>query len=224
MVLLRSAGILAIANGVLGAVSPSVTLAAPEPTGTGATFAPIPNSYIVQLDDTVDSFSDFRSSARVSFEVRQEFTDSSVFYGLSITVPSESSDVVQTLLESHPQVIKVWPNRKITLPPGFRGSRGYGNETAARPGPGKPSPPPKITGNADVLSPLKMMDVDKLHALGVKGKGIKIGIIDTGVDYRHPSLGGGFGPKFKIAGGHAWVDDEWDGGPIVESNSPLTTW
>ncbi|KAH8900461.1 subtilisin-like protein, partial [Thozetella sp. PMI_491] len=79
---------------------------------------------------------------------------------------------------------------------------------------------PKATGNADVLSSLKMADVDKLHALGIKGKGVKIGILDTGVDYRHPSLGGGFGPGYKIVGGHAFRDDN-DG--AVSIADPLAT-
>lgn len=64
-----------------------------------------------------------------------------------------------------------------------------------------------------------MGGVDKLHALGIKGKGIKIGIIDTGVDYRHPSLGGGFGPGFKIAGGWAFTADN---GSSINSPDPLT--
>jgi hypothetical protein len=53
----------------------------------------------------------------------------------------------------------------------------------------------------DTASTLKMAYVDKLHALGIKGDGMKIRIVDRGVDYYHPSLGGGFGPGFKIAGG-----------------------
>lgn len=62
--------------------------------------------------------------------------------------------------------------------------------------------------------------VDALHALGIKGKGIKVGIIDTGVDYRHPALGGGFGRGHKIAGGWSWIDDD---GNAVNSSDPLST-
>lgn len=65
-----------------------------------------------------------------------------------------------------------------------------------------------------------MSQVDKLHALGIRGKGIKIGIIDTGVDYMHPSLGGGFGPGYKIAGGYSFSDDE---GNSISIPDPLTT-
>jgi subtilisin family serine protease len=46
--------------------------------------------------------------------------------------------------------------------------------------------------------------------LGVTGKGIIIGIIDTGVDYLHPALGGGFGPNSKVIGGYDFVNDDAD--------------
>ncbi|EJD40984.1 subtilisin-like protein [Auricularia subglabra TFB-10046 SS5] len=54
--------------------------------------------------------------------------------------------------------------------------------------------------------------VDKLHAQGITGKGIKIGILDTGVDYMHPSLGGGIGPGFKVAGGYDFAGDAYNPG------------
>ncbi|MGE5401387.1 MAG: S8 family peptidase, partial [Ignavibacteriales bacterium] len=45
---------------------------------------------------------------------------------------------------------------------------------------------------------------------GLTGKGIKIGILDTGIDYMHPDLGGGFGPDFKVAGGYDFVNMDND--------------
>lgn len=45
---------------------------------------------------------------------------------------------------------------------------------------------------------------------GVTGKGIRIGIIDTGVDYNHPDLGGGLGPGFKVKGGYDFVNGDSD--------------
>lgn len=35
----------------------------------------------------------------------------------------------------------------------------------------------------------------------------QVGIIDTGVDYMHPALGGGFGSGFKVAYGYDFVGD-----------------
>jgi hypothetical protein len=42
------------------------------------------------------------------------------------------------------------------------------------------------------------------------GKKIKVGVIDTGVDYLHEALGGGFGPGFKVAGGYDFVNGKPD--------------
>ena len=38
---------------------------------------------------------------------------------------------------------------------------------------------------------------------GVTGNGLRIGILDTGIDPSHPDLGGGFGPSFKVTD---WFD------------------
>ncbi|RDA91516.1 hypothetical protein CP533_4589 [Ophiocordyceps camponoti-saundersi (nom. inval.)] len=45
------------------------------------------------------------------------------------------------------------------------------------------------------------MQIDQLHKKGITGKGSKIAIIDTGVDYTHPALGGCFGPGCVVSFG-----------------------
>ena len=42
------------------------------------------------------------------------------------------------------------------------------------------------------------------------GAGQTVAVIDSGIDYTHPSLGGGFGPSFKVVGGYDFVDDDAD--------------
>jgi hypothetical protein len=42
------------------------------------------------------------------------------------------------------------------------------------------------------------------------GAGQTIAVIDTGIDYTHPLLGGGFGPGKKVVGGYDFVDDDDD--------------
>ncbi len=44
----------------------------------------------------------------------------------------------------------------------------------------------------------------------VSGQGITIAIIDTGIDYRHPDLGGCFGPGCKVIGGFDFVNGDED--------------
>lgn len=67
-----------------------------------------------------------------------------------------------------------------------------------------------------------MTGVNKVHAMGNKGKGVKVGIIDSGVDYTHPALGGGFGPVFKDIGGYDFVGDNYPNGDPVPDNDPLS--
>jgi len=49
--------------------------------------------------------------------------------------------------------------------------------------------------------------VDFAHELGFDGTGIKIAVIDTGVDYNHPDLLG-FGNNRKVIGGYDFVDND----------------
>ena len=34
-----------------------------------------------------------------------------------------------------------------------------------------------------------------------------VAVIDTGVDYNNPALGGGFGPGYKVIAGYDFADD-----------------
>ncbi|MFF2446532.1 S8 family serine peptidase [Neobacillus sp. NPDC058068] len=51
---------------------------------------------------------------------------------------------------------------------------------------------------------LPYLKVDKLHEEGITGKGIKVGVIDTGIDYNHPDL------KKVYKGGYDFVDNDND--------------
>src|SRR5438132_13697486 len=48
------------------------------------------------------------------------------------------------------------------------------------------------------------------HYPSINGSGESIAIIDTGVDYMHPGLGGGFGPGYKVVAGWYLVDNDAD--------------
>ncbi|MCU0485795.1 MAG: protease inhibitor I9 family protein [Anaerolineales bacterium] len=48
------------------------------------------------------------------------------------------------------------------------------------------------------------------NELGYTGKGIKVAVMDTGVDYDHPDLGGCFGPGCRVAYGYDLVGDAFN--------------
>ncbi|OHR66201.1 hypothetical protein HMPREF3291_12045 [Bacillus sp. HMSC76G11] len=59
----------------------------------------------------------------------------------------------------------------------------------------------EITTSVESLPFLK---VDKLHDEGITGEGIKVGVLDTGIDYNHPDL------KDAYKGGYDFVDNDAD--------------
>lgn len=69
----------------------------------------------------------------------------------------------------------------------------------------------KRKAGADTYAPHVMTGVDKLHQEGFTGGGLFIGIVDSGVDYNHPALGGGFGPGHKVVAGSDLVGDAFNG-------------
>jgi len=53
-------------------------------------------------------------------------------------------------------------------------------------------------------------DVAAKDFANVNGAGVTVAVIDTGVDYNHPSLGGGFGADKKVIGGFDFFDNDAD--------------
>ncbi|KAF9360528.1 hypothetical protein BGX26_008948 [Mortierella sp. AD094] len=87
------------------------------------------------------------------------------------------------------------------------------------------SPPEQVQPmqNALVTSALNMTGASRVHSeLGLKGEGIKVGVIDTGIDYSHPALGGCFGKGCKVAYGYDLVGDKFSGqNTPVPSGNPM---
>ena len=48
------------------------------------------------------------------------------------------------------------------------------------------------------------------NALGLTGAGVRVAVMDTGVDYHHPDLGGCFGPGCRVERGFDFVGDAYD--------------
>ncbi|KXH27592.1 subtilase [Colletotrichum salicis] len=116
-----------------------------------------------------------------------ETYDSSIFSGASLETNNHTLESLLVL----PDIVAVWPNTKATLIAPVK------RQVAVDPSAASAHAVHWATG------------VDKLHEQGIRGQGVKVGIVDTGVWYKHAALGAGFGPGFKVAGGWDLVGDGW---------------
>ena len=58
-----------------------------------------------------------------------------------------------------------------------------------------------------------LIGADQVWAMGATGAGTEVAILDTGIDYTHPDLGGCFGTGCKVVAGYDFVNgdsDPWD--------------
>ena len=75
---------------------------------------------------------------------------------------------------------------------------------------------PMVQVHATLLESVPLIDADDLWSLAdtngiaLDGSGMRIGIVDTGVNYTHPDLGGCFGAGCKVVGGYDFVNDDDD--------------
>lgn len=169
---------------------------------------PHDQKYIVSIDpsrnQTLDEFCHYLNSINVPHSVAHDLTKISPenFYGASLRLENLSDARKLANAEGVISITPVTILKPITPV----------SSAILR----KPSIPGKDPSG---FSPHIQTRVTDLHAKGIRGKGIKVAFIDSGIDCGHPALGD-FGPGNKIGFGYDLVGDDYDGSnqPNPDSN------
>ena len=86
------------------------------------------------------------------------------------------------------------------------------------------APAPEVAGGsaADLAFALSLTGVNVVqNSLGLTGAGVKVGIIDTGIDIDHPAFGGAgvagttSFPSLRVVAGYDFVGDAYTGGALI---------
>ncbi|KAG9251869.1 subtilase [Emericellopsis atlantica] len=124
--------------------------------------------------------------------------DSSIFSGATVETETLNVDSLARL----PNVARVWPNTPVQLDPITAELHADASDSGD-------------------YSTHVTTGVSKLHDMGYFGEGVKVGIVDTGVYYKHQALGGCFGDGCKVAGGYDFIGEvDWPVVPKSPDNDP----
>ncbi|MEH7513945.1 S8 family serine peptidase [Gottfriedia acidiceleris] len=120
------------------------------------------------------------------YQIKRSFKAS--YNGVSMTLPANQ---VESLMQSD-VVQAIYKDTSFTIePPSVADSKGKTSKSD--------NSESTVTGD-----PVSFLGVDKLHEEGITGKGVKVAVIDTGIDYNHPDL------KDAYKGGYDFVNNDSD--------------
>ncbi|KAG6027485.1 hypothetical protein E4U19_001981 [Claviceps sp. Clav32 group G5] len=170
----------------------------------------VPGAYIFELENDQD-VSAFEQSITGDGETRMKL-EFELFNGLSFqlhNIKTAKEKVAKyaampAVKAVHPVMLYDMPNPKVK----WIAPKGSTFEQSGL--------VPRAEGGPDTFSPHVMTQVDKLRAKGITGKGIKVAVVDTGIDYLHPDLGGCYGKGCLVSFGHDLVGDAYNG-----TNTPV---
>jgi subtilisin family serine protease len=152
----------------------------------------------------------FRAAARAAgVTYKEKYAYDKLFNGFSITIDRSQFGALARI----PGVVAIYPVSKVQ------------------------APPPLNPNDPGMTSALAMTGADYAQSvLGLSGRGIRVGIIDTGIEYDHPDLGGngvptaspgGPSPNFpnsRVITGYDFVGDNYNaagtGAQLVPNPDP----
>lgn len=168
------------------------------------------NVYIAEFssdDVTPSAFYAALEAEGLSLQHRMDLTFR-FFKGVSFSIDhsnststEKTSDVISKI-QRNAAVGGVWPVRSSTLQ--MPENQLPSNTTSS---PSRRSK--RETKEEKPFSPHVMTQIDRLHAEGFTGKGVQVAIIDSGVDYTHPALGGCLGENCLVKTGYDFVGDNF---------------
>lgn len=195
---LGSAGELGSSSGVTDAFMPAST------SPTGAWFVQLAGNPTTQggttatIESTQEEFEQSAEELDVELDIRQVFTH--LWNGVAV----DASDEDAAALASASNVVAVYPVLEIEAPT---------RPTATVP---------------EMVSALTMTGADIAQSeLGYTGEGIRVGVIDTGVDYDHPDLGGSGTddpanfPNDRVVAGWDFVGDTYNADDSAADYQPV---
>ncbi|XXG99686.1 hypothetical protein Hte_006027 [Hypoxylon texense] len=165
----------------------------------------VKGAYIVEFDGDEDSGTFYQDLSADGIEVEQHRMDMKyqLFKGASFHLKGDVTEheAAASVIAAKPRVKSIWPVRKIAFPkPDVTQVGSNVTELHRR--------FKRQEGNGSLFTPHVMTQVDKLLAEGYTGKGLRIGLVDTGVDYTHPALGGCFGKGCLVEYGYDFNGDD----------------
>ncbi|KAH9464236.1 hypothetical protein MJO28_002120 [Puccinia striiformis f. sp. tritici] len=153
-----------------------------------------PPRYLVSLNpknkQAVEDLSNKLNKLHIKFRIVFDLTKSpDVFYGVSLELLDKSQ---AKLIQGVIGVQDVKQVGMVTRGPTF------GGKVLSKP----------LTTTVEKFPPHLQTNISMLHNRGIYGKGIKVALVDSGIDCTHPAFGGGFGPGKKIAFGRSFVEND----------------
>ncbi|KAJ6446342.1 subtilisin [Purpureocillium lavendulum] len=170
----------------------------------------VPGAYIFELEDGHDASAVTRQVGAAG--TTRMHLDYKLFKGISVQLHNvKTAKTMAMKIASNPAVKNVWPIEVYPMPKPAGLQIIKAKDMALNQDQhGLVARANKSLG-PDTYAPHVMTQVDKLHAKGITGKGIKVAVVDTGVDYGHPALGGCFGKGCLVSFGTDLVGDDYTG-------------